>query len=129
MLRSALTATALLAAMPAAAQEKPGAFEYLRSCAVCHGEDGTGNPVAASMLVVEPPDLTRIAERNCGSFPFGHIVRIIDGRGDVRGHGPMPIWGYEFQNEDLAVAGHDTAELLVRGRILSLAMYLEEIQQ
>lgn len=100
---------------------------YNQNCAVCHGRDAKGDGVAASMLTVKPADLTQIAKKNEGEFPFWKVYGIIDGRQDVKAHGTrdMPIWGEEFRHQ----AGTSTAaESQVRGRILELVYYLQSIQ-
>jgi len=58
------------------------------------------------------------------------VIQAIDGRAVVRGHGnPMPVFGNRYRaaadNAD-AVMG---AEVLARGRVLELALYLQSIQQ
>jgi hypothetical protein len=85
------------------------------------------------LLTVPPPDLTTLAERNGGRFPFERVLRIIDGREAVEGHGTadMPIWGRAFRFDAPGAArgpfGAD-AELVVAGRIYALAKYLRAIQ-
>jgi mono/diheme cytochrome c family protein len=100
---------------------------YNQHCAVCHGREGKGDGVAASMLTVKPADLTQIAKKNGGEYPFWKVYGIIDGRQDVKAHGTrdMPIWGQEFR---LQAGGSVAAESQVRGRILELANYLRSIQ-
>jgi cytochrome c553 len=39
----------------------------MSSCAACHGEDGKGNDILASVLKVTPPDLTALARRNAAT--------------------------------------------------------------
>jgi hypothetical protein len=55
---------------------------------------------------------------------------IVDGRTGVRAHGDsaMPIWGEVFA-EGAAGAGAYGAEVIARGRLLSLVYYLESIQE
>jgi mono/diheme cytochrome c family protein len=106
-----------------------GKKEFLRSCAACHGEEGTGNGPAASTLNVKPADLTRMAARHGGTFLFWRTYEKIAGRDeqDIRGHGTreMPIWGERFRFEPKAGDDYNTS---VRGRILSLVHYLQSIQ-
>lgn len=40
----------------------------------------------------------------------------------------MPVWGDRFQASNIEDAGLYGAEVIVRGRILSLVTYLESIQ-
>jgi mono/diheme cytochrome c family protein len=133
-------AVALLAALPGTAQAevddlvRQGAWEYRDSCAVCHGEDGRGNTAMADLLTVAPTDLTRLAERSDGRFPIGRVIRVIDGRDEVPGHGSadMPVWGRTFRSEALAEGAGGpfgpSPETVVAGRVLALAEYLRAIQ-
>lgn len=100
---------------------------YEQNCMVCHGREGKGDGVAMSLLTVKPADLTTIAKRNGGEFPFWKVYGVIDGREDVKGHGTrdMPIWGAEFRSQ---AGPSPTAESQVRGRILELVYYLQSIQ-
>lgn len=123
---------AVLAAMTlaAAADEDPGRAEYMIACAVCHGESGMGNGPFAGVLNIEVPNLTSLAAANGGQFPFLKTMMVIDGRTGVRGHGSnMPVWGDRFQSSALDEAGVFGAEMIVRGRLLSLVEYIESIQQ
>ena len=93
----------------------PGKLEYLSSCAACHGEDGKGNGVLASVLKVPPADLTTLARRNDGHFPLAAVTEIIDGRTLIAAHGTreMPIWGFDVR---------------ARNRIPAIVDYLTRIQ-
>jgi len=126
---------ALLATLLLAAEERPapdeesvarGRFLYRVYCLNCHGEAGLGDGVSAPLLKIEPSDLTRLARRNEGEFPFDRIYRVIDGREEVRGHGSrrMPIWGLSFQELDIDMNQEDE----VRGKILNVIDYLQSIQ-
>jgi mono/diheme cytochrome c family protein len=130
-LRLALCAAAL--GFPALAQdaaEPAGQMEYLYNCSACHGETALGDGPIARYLNVETPGLTRLAAENGGAFPMLHVIDVIDGRTDVGPHGSiMPIWGDRFTATALQDAGRLRAEVIVRGRILSLARYLETIQE
>jgi len=106
-----------------------GKQEYMMGCAGCHGESGKGDGPLADMLEIHTPDLTRITERTGGGdFPFYNTLKLIDGR-DVRAHGgAMPVWGDRFQISATSQRG-ETADMVARGRILSLVAYLGSIQQ
>jgi mono/diheme cytochrome c family protein len=65
----------------------PGKAEYQSSCAPCHGKDGKGNGPVSAQLKVLPPDLTVLAKKNNGVFPFNSVYEIIDGRKAVIAHG------------------------------------------
>jgi mono/diheme cytochrome c family protein len=98
---------------------------YTAYCASCHGKDGKGDGPAGKALKTSPPDLTGIAERNGGVFPFVLVQRIISGEEQssmAHGTREMPVWGPLFSevswDQDLG-----------RVRIYSLTKYLEEIQK
>jgi mono/diheme cytochrome c family protein len=118
------------AAGTAEAQSNAGAAEYVRACASCHSLTGHGDGPLAEYMTVAVPDLTQISARNDGVFPMLEVIQIIDGRTGVRAHGgPMPVWGDRFEATAASEAGDYGAEVMVRGRILALATYLEAIQQ
>ena len=120
---------AALLAQPAGAADEIGKQEYMNSCASCHGESAAGDGPLAGLMTVDVPDLTGIAARNDGAFPFREIFMIVDGRSDVRGHGyPMPVWGARYRAEAGDAYGPYGAEEVVRGRVLSLVYYLQAIQ-
>ena len=107
-----------------------GRIEYENSCMVCHGTGGAGDGPLAGLMAVEVPDLTGLAERNGGSFPYVRTMQVIDGRADVRGHGDrMPTWGARYLLETARGLDDAAAELVVRGRINALVEYIESIQR
>jgi len=96
----------------------------------------------AAYLKPPPSDLTQLTKQNNGVFPFAEVVKTIDGRSEVKGHGSreMPVWGKVFRppypGSPVDLEGARTSELfgpeseaVVRGRILALAEYLHRIQQ
>lgn len=128
VLRFAVLGLAFVGASSVAADEL-GQQEFVTYCAGCHGTEGKGDGPLAGMFAIETPDLTLITERAGGAeFPFSTVLSLIDGR-DVRAHGgEMPIWGERFQYRAPSQRG-ETADMVARGRILSLVSYLESIQQ
>ena len=121
-------AALILASSPAFA-ESAGEQEYLVACAGCHGESAMGDGPLAELLKISPPSLLELTRANDGRFPFEMVLVTIDGRDGVRAHGsPMPIWGERFQASATSQRG-ETAEMVARGRILSLVYYLQSIQQ
>ena len=107
-----------------------GNTEYMRSCAVCHGESGRGDGVYASELKVKPANLTLLQKQNYGVFPTRAVYRAIDGSEDIKFHGPrtMPLWGDRFDHESVLFVDSRFTKTFVRGRIFELILYLEEIQ-
>ena len=78
----------------------------------------------AKSLKTAPPDLTRIAARNAGSFPLARVRRVISGAEVLgAGHGTrqMPVWGPIFSQVE---ADRDLGGV----RIDNLARYLESLQ-
>lgn len=75
-----------------------GEMIYARYCTACHGREGRGDGSLAPDLKVQPTDLTKLAEKNGGEFPFEVVARSVDGSETVRGHGTpdMPAWGDAF---------------------------------
>lgn len=116
---------------PATAQEADvGAALYMSTCATCHGESGKGGGELADLLTVKPPDLTQLLKNNEGEFPMGQVIQVIDGRGGVRAHGaPMPVFGAMFRPGGAGPGLEYGSEVEARGRTLSLALYLESIQE
>ena len=54
----------------------------------------------------------------------------VDGRTQVEGHGaPMPVWGERYMETAGEDFGPYGAEVVTRGRILTLVNYLESIQE
>jgi mono/diheme cytochrome c family protein len=102
-----------------------GAYAFRTHCATCHGADGKGEGPLADSLRFHPADLTLIAKRHGGSFPTETVVRIVDGRLPLKGHGApdMPIWGDAFKNAD---TGYD--EKQVREKIHAIVEYLKTLQ-
>lgn len=118
-----------LSCLPSDAQESSGKNEYMIACAGCHGESGKGDGPLAGLLNIHTPDLTSLAARNDGEFPFEYTLFMIDRRNVIPVHGSeMPVWGDRFEASATSQRG-ETAEMVARGRILSLTYYLETIQE
>ena len=108
-----------------------GAEFYRTACAQCHGADGKGAGPVARLLTTQPSDLTTLARRNNGAFPFVRVGQIIDGREDIMAHGgrEMPFWGQMFGFEAGDRYGSGMREAYVQGRVYELVLYLNSIQQ
>lgn len=125
----AIAAVLLAMVASTALADDIGEAAYMDNCASCHGTAGDGDGPLASLLTVPVPPLNTLAQQNGGSFPMLLVVHTIDGRNDKRGHGSrMPVWGTEFK-ADALVARSPAADLAARGKILSVAYYLESIQK
>ncbi|MDZ7380135.1 MAG: hypothetical protein ONB06_12425 [candidate division KSB1 bacterium] len=79
-------------------------------------------------MTPRPTDLTQLAKKNNGEFPFMRVIRIIDGRETMRAHGDpdMPVWGEIFASE---VPGAMNKEANIRGKVLLITEYLASIQE
>jgi mono/diheme cytochrome c family protein len=99
-------------------------------CAACHGENGTGDGDMAGVMTIPAPNLTLLAQQNDGQFPMLKVIHVIDGRTGLRSHGgPMPVFGRVFGGGDAGPANPYGSILEARGRVLSVALYLESLQQ
>ena len=127
---------------PAAAQsdqpENPGFMAakgrvtFQRYCANCHGKLGAGDGNIADLLKVPPADLTKIADRNDGVFPAEEVEKYVDGREEVKAHGPrdMPIWGEVFKHPltERSSLGDEAAEERAHRMVRELIAFLQIIQ-
>jgi mono/diheme cytochrome c family protein len=115
--------TAAVTLVPAAA--KKGQVTYTRYCVSCHGPTAKGDGPIAPDLRVAVPDLTTMAERNGGAFPYERVVRIISSGEIVKAHGTedMPAWGEAFKKTK------GTSEQTIDAAIRNLAQYLWSLQR
>ena len=97
---------------------------YQRYCASCHGPKGEGNGPLASSLTTPPANLRQLSQRYGNPLPEDVIARFIDGRSDVKAHGPrdMPVWGQRFNAETNGNAKE------AKDRIAKLVAFLQSIQ-
>ncbi|KUF08846.1 hypothetical protein AVJ23_20655 [Pseudoponticoccus marisrubri] len=124
-----VAALSLTAHAASAQNAEYGEELYQQFCATCHGASGEGDGPLTQMMTTSVPDLTGLAEANDGAFPMLNVLHIIDGRDDLRAHGgPMPVYGALF-SETSEVNSAYADVLYRRGRILSLAYYLESLQK
>lgn len=123
----ALAAMALLSGCsksdsPAVAEKSPQQL-FIDYCASCHGSEGRGNGPVARELRVAPSNLRLLKQKNGGKFPTRRVQGSIDGRGMPPAHGlpEMPVWGAMWKRQGLS-------EAQVRARIISIASYIDTIQ-
>lgn len=135
-LAGATAVACVLGASAASAQSLStdlGKFEFMNSCAVCHGVDADGKGPLADMLSVAPPDLTQLQKNNGGVFPVSYAFDIIEGAGETGAHGSreMPAWGQRYRERARGDFdfGPTEAARYPRTRILALIEYLSEIQK
>lgn len=133
--RAAFAGVAILAAPGIVfAQESKldfGKREYALHCAVCHGLTGNGDGYYNQTLR-RPSDLTILAKKNKGVFPYQRLYQAIDGRQEIEAHGTrdMPIWGTYYQAigvEDNSSATRNP-KAYARTRIKALIDYIHQLQ-
>lgn len=92
-------------------------------CGACHGKTAMGDGPLAKDLKVAPANLTKLSEKNNGTFPFEMVIQTIDHGRSVRGHGTedMPAWGVAFKTT--AESGEQAKQMMRR-----LAHYLWSLQ-
>lgn len=102
-----------------------GKQTYTQYCAACHGADARGNGPAAFALKTPPPDLTTLAKRHGGKFPYDYVFDVLRFGTRFASHGSsdMPIWGPVFGSME----SYD--EVAVRKRIKDLGDYLASLQE
>ena len=142
-LATAATVILVLKSTARAQEFDAGRSEYQVGCAVCHGIDGKGAGSAGAQTKLPPADLTVLANKNNGVFPFNSVYEIIDGRKMVAAHGTrdMPVWGNRYTPdamEPLSPWGRGipsdihppvNPETIARLRILAVIDYLNRIQE
>jgi mono/diheme cytochrome c family protein len=133
MRKAALVFLLAAASLGAQAQvDVPGRTLYNGYCAACHGLEGRGSGWMSQYLVRQSPALNALSRQYGGRFPEELVRYVIDGRRQVRLHGPrdMPIWGYVFQAEFGPPDGAPRADpIIVSERVGRLVEYLKEIQE
>ena len=116
---------------------------YTQYCASCHGADGKG----AAKVTPNPGDLTQIAKKNGGKFPFYQTMLLISGRSataqdqntDMPGLSPgnlpkahgdpkMPVWGEVFSREELSKGTSLDLQMQATGKVMLITEYLQSIQ-
>lgn len=102
-----------------------GEVMYKQFCAACHGTHARGNGPAASMLKTHAPDLTTLAKRHGGKFPYDYVSGVLRFGPGTTAHGSsdMPTWGPIFRTID------KDSEHAAQDRIRNLVDYLASLQR
>lgn len=97
---------------------------YKQYCAACHGADAKGNGPLGAALKTPPPDLTTLAKRHQGKFPYDYVSNVLEFGPGFPSHGSsdMPTWGPIFRYYD------KQNERIVKQRIKNLCDYLATLQ-
>ena len=126
----ALSLAVLIPATTALAQDVNGQEIYLEYCAGCHGAAAKGDGPLADLISVEVPDLTSLSRQYGGAFPLVDVVRQIDGRVEMRGHGgPMPVFGALLSGASAVVDTAAGDPIVTKAAVLAVADYLEGLQR
>lgn len=122
--------TGLLAGAAEAQDAAMGEELFQHFCAACHGVGAQGDGPMANVLLVPPADLTQLSARNGGSFPHARVGARIDGRDPLVSHGSeMPVYGWLFTDEPVAMKLPSGQPMLADKPVAALMAYLETLQE
>lgn len=102
-----------------------GKDTFKQYCAACHGLDAKGHGPAREALKIPAPDLTTLAKRHGGGFPYDYVTGVLTFGPGFTAHGSsdMPTWGPIFQYLD------NYNKAAVQKRIRNLCDYLATLQE
>ena len=109
-----------------------GEFEYMNSCAHCHGADGKGGGTIVAYLNTPLPDWSQLQKENGGVFPVSKVFQSIELGPEPGPHGTadMPAWGQRyFERAATDPYFMTNAADFPKLRILALIEYLTTIQE
>ena len=105
-----------------------GSEMYGEYCAACHGNNADGRGPAVRALNVPPADLTTLAQRNGGKFPYDKFDVVMRfgtntaAHASANGSKAMPVWEPLF-------ASLSGKQGIVQQRISNLADYVASRQK
>ncbi|MGJ5620275.1 c-type cytochrome [Sulfitobacter sp. MF3-043] len=124
------SAFALMQGMAHAQDVNAGAEIYAHYCATCHGADLAGDGPMSPALLLQPPNLLQLSQRNDGVFPITRVVMRIDGRDPLVSHGsPMPVYGPYFDGDDTAIKAETGQPIMTSRPVVDLVAYLISVQE
>jgi mono/diheme cytochrome c family protein len=102
-----------------------GKAMFKQYCAACHGLDAKGHGPAHATLKVPAADLTTLAKRHGGVFPYDLVTNVLRFGPGFAGHGSsdMPTWSGIFQYMD------NYNQAVVQKRIKNLCDFLISLQE
>ncbi|MHA6324902.1 c-type cytochrome [Roseivivax sp. CAU 1753] len=125
----AMSLTTCVALLGCAPEQDTAYDDYANLCAGCHGLSGQGDGPMAESLAVQPSDLTRIAERNGGTFSRFQVMSKIHGySGTMHDFSAMPGFQGLMESPTVLVEHDDGTVLPTPKRIVALTAYLESLQ-
>ena len=109
----------------AATQDVSGADEFQRYCALCHGADGRGmGPLSdVDAMKRRAADLTQIALRNNGVFPFVRVANTIRVGGSLAAHSPSRMMAWE------KIFSAESDPVRAKAIIFEVTRYVEGLQE
>jgi len=122
-----LAAMLAVSACGSETENTPGQETYMSYCVTCHGTSGQGNGPLAEDLPVAPADLTRLAARNEGAFPYSDVMARIYGYPDQ--FHVMPEFGPILAGPTVMWRDETGAVVETPRALLDLARYLETLQR
>jgi cytochrome c5 len=110
---------------PAATQDVSGADEFQRYCALCHGADGRGmGPLSdVDAMKKRAADLSQIALRNNGVFPFSKVANTISVGGSLAAHVPSRMMAWE------KIFSVESDPVRAKAIIFEVTSYVERLQE
>ena len=98
---------------------------FKQYCAACHGANAKGNGPVRAALKIPAANLTTLAKRHGGDFPYEYVTGVLRFGPGVSSHGSadMPTWGPIFEYFD----NHNQSS--VQQRIKNLCDYLASLQE
>lgn len=109
--------------------EELGRSIYMDNCTTCHGSTGIGNGPKAAGLTPPPADLTSVAKRHGGKFPWAHVMSEIDGYDRSGDGGAMPEFGENYEGPTIPFDSGDGIMTPTPARLVALAKYLVTLQE
>lgn len=126
---AAVGLTVMASPMAWAQDVDTGAQLFQHYCATCHGIDATGQGPMASVLLVQPTDLTALGGTG-GMFPTARVVARIDRRDPLISHGsPMPVYGPYFEGQDTSIKTPEGQPILTSQPIVDLVACMKTLQE
>lgn len=119
-----------LASAASAQNLEDGEKLYNLHCAACHGVEAKGNGPMSPVLLVQPANLTLLSQKADGAFPVFRVVKRIDGRDPLVSHGSdMPVYGWFFEGQGVAIAANDGQPIMTSKPVADLVAWLKTIQE
>ena len=122
-------AVLLGACTPGQPRTEQGAALFQQHCAGCHGAEARGGGPQAAGLLVAPPDLTGLAARAGGAFPYDWTLAQIYGYPGRHHLGLMPDLGPDLGGPMVLWTTSDGAQVPTPQELMDLVQHLARLQQ